>query len=146
MTTRTIALILGIGFLVAGLAGFFPGVTPQPAADPAAGAAATDYPRLFGLFPVNTLHNIAHLLFGVWGIVAYRSWSGSRTYNRVTAVVYAVLMVFGLIPGLNTLFGLMPLFSHDVWLHLILGGLAAYGGFAARETADDRVTAAGRGI
>jgi hypothetical protein len=40
----------------------------------------------------------------------------------------------GLIPGLDTTFGLVPLFSHDVWLHVLLAGGAAYFGFVHRDS------------
>jgi hypothetical protein len=45
-----------------------------------------------------------------------------------------VFVVMGLVPGLNTTFGLVPLFSHDVWLHAILALGAAYFGFIHRDT------------
>ena len=32
---------------------------------------------------------------------------------------------------LNTMFGLCPIEGHDVWLHLVLAGVAAYFGFLA---------------
>jgi hypothetical protein len=53
------------------------------------------------------------------------------------AIIYAVLAVSGLIPGLRTTFGLIPLFSHDVWLHVVLAAGAAYFGFFHRD-ADNR--------
>jgi hypothetical protein len=59
-------------------------------------------------------------------------------------VVYAVLTVAGLIPGLNTLFGLVPLFGHDIWLHALITIAAAYFGFArAADTETVTSTAAG---
>jgi hypothetical protein len=91
------------------------------------------YGRALGLFPVNLLHNGVHLLFGIWGVVAFRNADMAKTFARVTAVVYAVFVVMGLVPGLNTTFGLVPLFSHDVWLHAILAVGAAYFGFMHRD-------------
>jgi hypothetical protein len=35
----------------------------------------------------------------------------------------------GLIPNANTMFGLVPLYGHDVWLHAVLAIIAAYFGF-----------------
>jgi hypothetical protein len=96
------------------------------------------YGRALGLFPVNLLHDGVHLIFGVWGILASRSWDAAKTYARITAVIYAIFVVMGLIPGLDTTFGLVPLFSHDVWLHVILAAGAAYFGFTHR---DDRTAA-----
>jgi hypothetical protein len=86
---------------------------------------------LLGLFPVNILHTLVHLLLGIWGIIAYRSFSGSRVYAKSLAVVYGLLAIMGLIPGLNTTFGLIPLFSHDIWLHALTALAAAYFGFVA---------------
>jgi hypothetical protein len=51
------------------------------------------------------------------------------------AVLYGGLAVMGLIPGLNTLFGLVPLFGHDVWLHAGTAAIAAYFGFGQRAEA-----------
>ena len=67
-------------------------------------------------------------------------------YARSLAVLYGVLGIMGLIPGLNTLFGLVPLHGHDVWLHLGTAAVAAYFGFRGesderrRGTVDRRMT------
>jgi hypothetical protein len=135
MNTRTFALIWGVGFLLAGISGFVlatPG-TPDPDLTMTHG-----YGHALGLFPVNVLHNIVHLLFGVWGLLAYRSYAGARTYARAVAVIYAVFIVMGLVDALDTTFGLVPLYGNDVWLHAILALPAAYFGFMHRDTAGDR--------
>jgi hypothetical protein len=135
MNTRTFALIWGVGFLLAGLSGFVMATqgTPHPDLTMTHG-----YGHALGLFPVNTLHNIVHLLFGVWGLLAYRSLGGARNYARAVAVIYGLFIVMGLIDGLNTTFGLVPLYGNDVWLHLALALPAAYFGFMHRDTAGDR--------
>ena len=43
-------------------------------------------------------------------------------------MLYAVLAVMGFIPGVNTVFGSVPLFGHDVWLHALTAAIAAYFG------------------
>ena len=96
-------------------------------------AAQSGLGLLFGLFPVNLLHNVVHVLFGIWGLFAARSPGGARGYFKSVAIIYAVLGVMGLIPGLRTTFGLIPLYGHDVWLHFLLAGVAAYFGFVRRE-------------
>lgn len=135
MQTRTFALVLGIIFLVVGVAGFIPGLVTPATEDIAFDAM---HGRLFGLFPVNALHNLFHIAFGIWGVVAYRSFTGARTYAKVTAIVYAVLVVMGFIPVLRTTFGLIPLYGHDIWLHILIAAAAAYFGF---RSADREVTA-----
>jgi hypothetical protein len=131
MRTETFARIFGIVFLVVGVGGFVPGLT-QPHDHPNLAVEAASGMEL-GLFPVNALHNIVHILFGVWGLVAARTFSAARTYARVVAIAYALLTILGLIPATNTTFGLVPIYGHDVWLHALLAGVAAYFGFAARE-------------
>jgi hypothetical protein len=126
---RYFALIYGIVFLLVGIAGFVPGLVTPPQAGPDP-TVATGFGRLFDLFPVNVLHNLVHLAFGVWGLAAYRTFSAARLYAQGVAVIYAILTVMGLIPLLNTTFGLIPLYGHDVWLHAVLAIVAAYFGWA----------------
>ena len=134
MDTRRFALVWGILFLVIFASGVIPGMLQPPAADDPAMAMDSMYGRALGLFPVNLLHDGVHLVFGIWGIMAYRSLDAAKTYARLTAVIYAVFAVMGLVPGLDTTFGLVPLFSHDVWLHVVLAAGAAYFGFVHRDT------------
>ncbi len=95
-------------------------------------AAGPDAPRLLGLFPVNLLHNIVHLLFGVWGLAASRSWGGSVAYTRAGGVIYLVLAVLGFF--LPEFLGIMPIGGNDIWLHILLGLPLAIVGFTARDT------------
>jgi hypothetical protein len=128
MNIRTAARLYGIVFLIVGLAGFIPGITP-PHQHPGLTVTAASGNEL-GLFPVNVLHNLVHIAFGVWGIVAAGSFAAARVYFRTVAVVYALLTVLGLIPATNTTFGLVPIYGHDVWLHALLAVVAAYFGFS----------------
>jgi hypothetical protein len=71
MPTRYFALALGVIYLLVGILGFIPGlVHPPPAGTPQL-AVANGYGYLFGLFPVNLVHNLFHLLIGLLGIGAY---------------------------------------------------------------------------
>lgn len=141
---RYFALVYGIVFLVVGIAGFVPGLVTSPEESPNL-AIDMGFGRLFDLFAINVLHNLVHIVFGIWGLAAYRSLSNARIYARSVAVIYAILAVMGLIPVLNTTFGLVPLYGHDVWLHVVLAAVAAYFGWTpvkADETTP--TTATGR--
>lgn len=132
---KTFALIWGVLFLVAGVGGFIPALSPptsHPGLTMEHGSALA-----LGLFPVNTLHNIAHILFGVWGLLAARSVGASRGYAQAVAVAYGLLIILGLLPQTNNLFGLVPLHGNDVWLHVVLAVPAAYFGFIHRERVAD---------
>ena len=111
----TLARVFGGIFIVAGLLGFVPALTPGG--------------NLLGLFPVNAVHNLVHIALGAWGVVAGASLAAALFYFRGIAIVYGVLAVLGLIPATNTLFGLAPIHGADVVLHAVLALIAAYLGF-----------------
>ncbi len=131
MSIRYFALALGIVYTLVGLLGFLPGITQPPPPNAPTLAVDAGYGFLLGLFPINVLHNIVHLLIGVLGIAASRRLAGARAYARGLAVVYGLLAIMGLIPGLDRTFGLIPLFGHDVWLHALTALASAYFGFMA---------------
>lgn len=126
---RRFALVFGIVFLLVGIAGFIPGMM-QPHSHPDVMVTA-GLGLLMGLFPVNVLHNAAHLLFGAWGLLASRSDPASRTYGKAVAIGYGLLTVMGFITAmrLHTAFGFVPLYGHDIWLHAILTAGGLYFGF-----------------
>lgn len=129
MRTRLFALIVGIAYVAAGLAGFVPGLSPAHETQDL--IVNTAYRDVLGLFPANVLHHLVHLAVGVLGLLAYRTFAAARNFARGLAIVYAVLGVMGLIEAgnLNTTFDLIPLFGNDVWLHLGTAAVAAYFGF-----------------
>jgi hypothetical protein len=131
---RKFALIFGIIYLLVGLAGFVPGLN-QHHPDMSPIAVDSFYGRLMGLFPVNILHNLVHLAIGAWGLIASRRVHSSRTYGKALAVFYGLLAILGLIPSVatKTMFGLVPIYGHDIWLHAGSALIAAYFGFVARE-------------
>ena len=133
MALRRFALVFGIVFLIVGAGGFIPGFVTEHTHPDVAVTAGLGLE--LGLFPVNVLHNIVHLLFGVWGLMASRSVDGARLYARSTAVIYALLTVMGLLPQLrlHTTFGLVPLYGNDIWLHAVLAIVAGYFGFVHRQ-------------
>lgn len=135
MSVKNFAMIMGVLFVMVGLLGFFPGLVTAPAMDAPHVSVDTGYGYLMGLFPINVLHNLVHLGVGLWGLSAYRTLAASLSFARGLAVFYGLLAIMGLIPVLNTTFGLIPIFGHDVWLHAVSAAVAAYFGFAGTAEA-----------
>ena len=134
MLTRRFALIIGIVYLAVGVIGFIPGLSNAAPQEAPSMHVNFDYNYLAGLFPINVLHNIVHLLIGVAGIAMSRQFLSARLFSRGLAVLYGLLAVMGTIPGLNTVFGLIPIFDGDVILHALTALLAAYFGWFAPDT------------
>jgi hypothetical protein len=119
--------------MLVGVLGFVPGLA-QHNADMKPIMIETFHGKMLGLFPINVLHNVVHMAIGAWGILASKSVSASRLFGKGLAVFFGLLAILGLIPGTNTMFGLVPIYGHDVWLHGLSALIAAYFGFVARES------------
>jgi hypothetical protein len=129
MTQRTFAFIIGIVFLAIGVLGFVPALlTPPPTRAPDLVITAFEG-YLFGIFPVNYFMNLAHMAIGAWGIAASRRTGGARAYAKTLAVICAAFAIVGITPALNTLFGLVPFYGNDVWLHAATAVAAAFFGW-----------------
>jgi hypothetical protein len=149
MRTETFAFFFGIAYLSAGLLGLHPAALAPAPADAPPMQFTVLYGYLLGVLPVNLPLSAAHLAVGAWGILAWRRVTDPRVFAGALAVFCGALAVAGLIPRLDTLFGMMPLHGNNVWLHLGTAALAAY--FAlhaelsvehrARSTPDRRVQA-----
>ena len=129
MTARAFALIIGIVFLAIGVLGFIPPlVTAAPNQAPDVSFTAY-YGYLLGFLPVNYFVNLAHMAMGAWGISASRGEGGARAYAKTITVVSGALAIAGMIPALHTLFGIVPMYGADVWLHAIAAIVAAFFGW-----------------
>ena len=133
-TVQRVAQIFGVVFILVALAGFYTGGMNMEA-DPATAPAIMD------MFPINLVHNIVHLLFGLWGLAASRSWAGAKQYAQIAGVLYLVLAGLGFVAPDG--FGFVPLGGNDIWLHLVLGAILAGAGFTAKP---ETVTPAGSTI
>jgi hypothetical protein len=139
MAVGTLATVFGIVFLLVGVLGFF---AAPPPVDALPLTMEHGHGLALGLFPVNTLHNIVHLLFGVLGLMASRGMlMSARTFFQLLAVAYAALAVLGIIPGTQTTFGLIPIYGNDVWLHALIAIAAGVIGFTNVFATPSRVGA-----
>jgi hypothetical protein len=124
-TVQRLAQIFGVVFLLVAIIGFVASGSSMES-DPEMAA------KMLGLFPVNLVHNGVHLGFGIWGLLASRSFEGARNYGIIGGVLYLILAVLGyLIPdGM----GLVPLGGNDIWLHALLGVALLGAGATAKRT------------
>jgi hypothetical protein len=131
--TRYFALVVGIAFVLAGIAGFMPIFTHPMPADAPHMIVDSNYGLLLGLFPVNALHSIFHFCVGVFGIFSFRNYLLSRNFSRFLGVVLGILTIMGILPGFHTTFGMLPLYGHDIWLHGLEAVIGLYLGFFVRH-------------
>lgn len=103
MAVQGAALLIAAGFVVIGVLGFIPGVTPGG--------------KLFGVFAISGLHNVLHLLSGFVGFALARTYAASRAYFLGGGLVYLALWLHGWLMGSQ----LLPINGADNWLHFGLG-------------------------
>lgn len=115
---RLAALLYGIIFLIVGIAGFIPGLTTNVGSMQMGGHHSGA--MLLGVFQVSVLHNIVHLLYGIAGLALSRRAGSARSYLLVGGILYAVLWIYGLVIGKDSMANFVPLNTADDWLHFAL--------------------------
>ncbi len=113
------AIAAGAVFLLVGILGFLPGVTSNVGRIGFIGHESEA--ELLGVFRVNILHNIVHLLFGVVGLAAARTVAWSKSFLLYGGVIYLALWLYGLVIDLGTAANFVSLNTADNWLHFSLG-------------------------
>ena len=94
-------IIAGVVFIILGLLGF------------------VNHPIL-GIFAVDTLHNLVHLVSGILAIVfAMQGESQARRFALILGIVYALVTILGFIGG-GKILGLIVSNGADNVLHLVL--------------------------
>ena len=125
------ARLVGIVFLLVGIAGFIPGITTN-LYDGLEFAGNDGNAELLGIFTVSVLHNMVHGLFGIAGLALAKTASGARTFLIGGGAIYIALSLLGLIGGADWI----PSNDADNWLHLVLGaGMVAAGVITTRGRA-----------
>lgn len=124
--------IFGCIYIVVGVFGFIAPLA-HPVSDAPHAIGGTNL--LFGLFAVNTVHNLVHIAIGLLGLLVAGSAGMARVYWQTVAVLFWLLTVLGLFSATQTLFGLAPLHGNDVWLHALTAALATYFGWFTERTA-----------
>ncbi|MDQ1128363.1 DUF4383 domain-containing protein [Microbacterium sp. SORGH_AS_0888] len=107
---RLLAVVFGGVYLVVGLLGF--------AFTSGVGFISTEGGLLLGIFAVNPLHNIAHLLIGAALLIA--GLSGVRAAKTVNVVIGAAYLLLGVVGFflVGTGANILALNTPDHFLHL----------------------------
>jgi Domain of unknown function (DUF4383) len=138
---QSVAMLVGLVFLLVGILGFIPGITSNY--DELKFAGHNSDAELLGIFDTSILHNIVHLLFGVAGLALARTLEGARTYLLGGGFIYLVLFVYGAIFGHDEGgANFVPIDWADNILHLALGaGMIVLGLVLGREVVRRGTTA-----
>lgn len=114
---RTMAWVFAAAFLLVGILGFIPGLSTA-AGD---GAGNEGHVLLLGLFQINMLHNVFHLVSAALAaLAALTSTAMSRLYFIVIGVGYTAVTALALATG-GSILGMTHMNMADNLAHLALG-------------------------
>lgn len=117
---KTAAKVFGAVFLLIGVLGFVPALTPDG--------------NLLGIFHVNALHNVVHIASGLVALFSgFYAARAARMYFQVFGVVYALVAVLGFVYGDNAILGLVANNMADTLLHVVIAAAALYLGFGLKS-------------
>jgi hypothetical protein len=131
-----LALVIGAMYTLVGIVGFF--ITGFGA------FAEPEGELLLGVFEINPLHNIVHLIIGVAGLVLWSRLDRARLYGWLLAAGYGLTFVYGLfVANRDEPANFLALNQGDNWLHVVsaVAGLAI-ALWPARQAARTRPRAA----
>lgn len=124
---RLVSTVFGAVYILVGLLGF--------AVTGGVGFLATEGGLLLGIFMVNPLHNIAHLLIGAALLIAgLTSVRAAKTVNVVVGAAYLLLGVVGFFL-VGTDLNILALNTFDHFLHLASALVLLGVGLAAERSA-----------
>jgi hypothetical protein len=113
MTAKLAAIVIGIVFVAVGILGF----VPNPLVSPT------------GLFAVNTMHNLVHIVSGAVLLAGAYTALGAAMSLKIVGVVYGLVAILGLVMGPGMLLGLIHINAADNWLHVVLSAVILAAGF-----------------
>jgi len=113
MITKTVKT-LGAVFILIGVLGFIPALTPNG--------------NLLGIFQVDAVHNVIHLLSGILAIAfAARGVHMAQLFSKIFGIVYGLVAVLGLTS--SSILGLFSVNFADNILHIVLALVFLFLGF-----------------
>jgi hypothetical protein len=120
---KTWAWIFAIVFILIGILGFVPGITTADG-------------HLLGVFEVDTMHNIAHLITGLVALfVAFGSGRSQRLFFQIFGWLYLATTLIGFVQG-DTVLGLISANMADHFLHLAITIVSLWLGYGRRTRAE----------
>ena len=122
---KILTTLFGVTFILAGLLGFVP--NPIVAPD--------------GIFAVNAMHNLVHILTGAAFLAG--SYLGYARHTVIgIGVAYVAVTALGFLTTGDTLLGLVHINVADRWLHAALAAVILVAGYLATDHRDAPVAKA----
>src|SRR5437867_9009906 len=115
---KAAAILVGLIFLLIGIVGFVPAITPANG-------------MLLGIFHVNTAHNIVHLASGIVFLLCGMAGTGpSQTFFRIFGIIFGVVALLGFFYVVNAQLGIVANNTAETGLYVVLAVVMLFFGFS----------------
>jgi hypothetical protein len=113
---KNVLYVLGVVFILIGILGFF----NNP---------------ILGIFAVDSVHNVIHLLSGVLALAFAGKPSQAKMFAMVFGIVYGLVAILGFMTASGgKVLGLFAVNGADNWLHILIALVLLYLGFRAKPS------------
>jgi uncharacterized membrane protein HdeD (DUF308 family) len=114
---KSLALVIGIVFLLVGAAGLFPNTIVGENA----------------MFVTDFTHNLIHLVVGlIFVLVAEKATAKSSATLKTLGVIVIIVAALGFFYG-TSIFGFISTNAASNWFHLVIGLISLIAGFSAKK-------------
>ena len=100
---KLFAILFGLAFVTVGVMGFLPEYTPNG--------------NLFGIYEVDHMHNIVHIVSGVIALIAAGCSYFAKVYFILFGLIYGAVAIIGFMQD-GDIYGYMHVNPADNYLHL----------------------------
>lgn len=115
---KLLARVLGATFVAVGILGFIPNPIVSPD----------------GIFAVNTMHNLVHIITGAGFLIGAAAGKSRATVLGI-GIGYVAVAVLGFVTTGDMLLGMIHINEADRWLHAGLAAAILAGGAVSKERA-----------
>jgi Domain of unknown function (DUF4383) len=113
---KGVALIFAIVFILLGILGFVPSITPKHV--------------LFNFFTIGILLNLFYILIGLLALLASGSMLYARLYFKFFGIIFAAIAIWGF--AMNGNLRLVHINISDSFFYLLMAIIALYLGFTSK--------------
>ncbi len=115
---KSLALVIGIVFLLVGAAGLFP----------------NSIVGMGSMFEANFAHNLIHLVIGlIFVLVAEKATAKSTAALKTIGIIVIIVAALGFFYG-TSIFGFISTNAASNWFHLIIGLISLIAGFSGKKS------------
>lgn len=132
MASKIFALLIGLVYLFFGISGLIPRLVHLPVIGIRfyTDELSFNWGFVYSWLPSNTFHAVLYIIIGGLGVFSFLSFAMATRYSKALFALTLLFTFAGFLPfGIDSLWGILPLFGWNIMLHAVTAMLAYYYGW-----------------